>query len=38
MFPSGMRGLPALIWDGSVLDPGKLFIFDQDFDLKLTTV
>ena len=25
MFSSGMRGLPALIWDGSVLDPGRLF-------------
>ena len=22
---SGMRGLPALIWEGSVLDPGKAF-------------
>jgi hypothetical protein len=29
MFSSGMRGLPALIWDGSVLDPGRLFNLDQ---------
>ena len=29
MFSSGMRGLPALIWDGSVLDPGRLLNLDQ---------
>lgn len=22
LLSSGMRGLPALLWDGSVLDPG----------------
>ena len=29
MLSSGMRGLPALIWDGSVLDPGRLLNLDQ---------
>jgi len=34
-----MRGLPALIWDGSVLDPGLFFNFNQVTTLsKLTTV
>ena len=33
MFSSGMRGLPALIWDGSVLDPGRLLHPWSGFDL-----
>jgi len=31
-----MRGLPALIWDGSVLDPGLSFKYILDLS-KLTT-
>ena len=25
LFRSGMRGLPALLWEGSVLDAGKFY-------------